>query len=149
MLPHFLFVLTLIIYPSGALSISSGEVLPSVQASQPVNEGSDSDDPSSDPSISSDEILPSVKVSQPANEESDSDGSEYDASDHVKCGPNDTNLEYAEKLMDYCHKREYMHALKKFIKKNNLKQEVGETEEAFFRRAAILQEESDDPAASE
>jgi hypothetical protein len=60
MLPHFLFVLTLIIYPSGALSISSGEVLPSVQASQPVNEGSDSDDPSSHPSISSDEILPSV-----------------------------------------------------------------------------------------
>jgi len=47
-------------YPSGALSISNGEVLPSVQASQPVNEGSDSDDPSSDPSISSDEILPSV-----------------------------------------------------------------------------------------
>ena len=93
--------------------------------------------------------MPSVQASQPANEESDSDGSEYDASDHVKCGPNDTNLEYAQKLMDYCHKREYMHALKKFIKKNNLKQEVGETEEAFFRRAAILQEESDDPAASE
>jgi hypothetical protein len=62
-------------YPSGSPSISSDEVLPSVQASQPANEGNSFDDLSGTLSISSDEVISSVQASQPTYEDGETEES--------------------------------------------------------------------------
>jgi hypothetical protein len=59
---------------------------------------------------------------------SGSSESEYDASEHVERGPNDTVHDYIKKQMDYVHKRTYRREIKDYIKKKNLKKKDGETD---------------------
>ena len=65
------------------------------------------------------------KLVPPESSESGSESSESE--EHVERGPNDTDRDYVEKLMDNVHKRTYRREIKDYIKKKNLKKIEGES----------------------
>jgi len=80
------------------------------------------------------------KLVPPESSESGSESSEseYDASEHVERGPNDTDRDYVEKLMDNVHERTYRREIKDYIKKKNLKKKDGETDDDLMKLADSL-----------